>query len=500
MPTRNHLLGLSTLLLAACGGDSSIMLSMSTREIPADGRDVIKLSADVLIRGNPSKDGRVVTFSVDSQAGSFERFKPVTSITARTSGGIASVDFYPGTTEGDFNINASTQDANRASMSDRRRLSIGSPTPVSSRHFRFQCENRIVGALVPGIGEIRIPCTVRTGDRNGDKLPYARVTFHTEGGGYFEEEPVSSSNWDDDLRRFWYVIPPGSDRPVNVDPHPSESSLELVDGSHNPRDGLVTMVATVHGEEWFRDDNNNGVRDPGEPFDDLGEPFLDIDDDGEYEEEQFLPGYDWFADNNGNGVRDGPNGRWDTGVTIGRITHILWVGAPSSSNTGWGQNNLQMCRCGSASVEFWAMDSNFNPMPAFRTTDRVDYSYPGTSFFQVNPTGDSPLQDDHRFSWGSGSYDFQESLVFAGIDQDSRGIPTGRKRRFDIEDARMHTDCNDCGDAEDSRCTAYTTTTNRLQAQIRYTPAPGQAQVSTENHILYINTIDYFNEACPGGS
>ncbi len=81
------------------------------------------------------------------------------------------------------------------------------------------------------------------------------------------------------------------------------------------------MLATVQGEEAFNDANGNGNYDLGESFTDLGEPFIDKNDDGcrNSGTQKNCNGvisastepFEEYIDSNGNGQYDGPNGVWD---------------------------------------------------------------------------------------------------------------------------------------------------------------------------------------------
>ena len=121
--------------------------------------------------------------------------------------------------------------------------------------------------------------------------------------------------------------PLGSGLPFDVDPlttlgEPSVS--HGVDGcgprTHNPRDGLVTIVAIADGEEAFWDANGDGSYVLGEPFVDQGEPFVDQNDSGAYE-----PG-EWFLDVDGNGAWTPPNGKWDAATKIWTQTVVVYTG------------------------------------------------------------------------------------------------------------------------------------------------------------------------------
>ena len=73
-------------------------------------------------------------------------------------------------------------------------------------------------------------------------------------------------------------------------------------------DYRATIIAYTDGAEDFTDINGNSVFDGADIFesaDDLGEPFADQDDDGNYNLGEF------FVDVNANGVRDAGNSTWD---------------------------------------------------------------------------------------------------------------------------------------------------------------------------------------------
>jgi hypothetical protein len=100
-----------------------------------------------------------------------------------------------------------------------------------------------------------------------------------------------------------------------------------IDGSAgHPRNGLVTVLATVPGEEAFSDLNGNGLYDPGEPFVDIGEPLADRNGDGCWNKGPIANAeicgilstptsstdpFELYTDTNNNGVWDPPNGVWD---------------------------------------------------------------------------------------------------------------------------------------------------------------------------------------------
>jgi hypothetical protein len=101
--------------------------------------------------------------------------------------------------------------------------------------------------------------------------------------------------------------------------------------THNPRDGVVTVVAIADGEEAFFDANGNGVYDAtptAEPFVDQGEPFVDQDDSGAW------GAGEWFLDLDGDGSYDLPNGAWDANAKIWTQTVVVYTGTPATMISG----------------------------------------------------------------------------------------------------------------------------------------------------------------------
>jgi len=107
-------------------------------------------------------------------------------------------------------------------------------------------------------------------------------------------------------------------------PFPRNAEPSIMDGSliRNPRDGLVSIIAYTRGEEYFDDNNDNGIWDPGERFFDQGEPLVDSNDNGVWD-----PGELYF-DANGNGRWDGPNGVYDADTYVWTETRILYTDRP----------------------------------------------------------------------------------------------------------------------------------------------------------------------------
>lgn len=254
----------------------------------------------------------------------------------------------------------------------------------NARQMTFQCGS-IAGAASGGvhaigafdnartlIAGVKLSCFAHVGDRNGDGLAGAVVSFLTEAGTI---GPSSTSITDvvgnaevlyktsyplpvpTDPERFtWivdtitpkntgeYLVPlwmhpwEWNDRPYfnllangkgviipNLMEPRRPDPIRVCNGVpciNNPRDNLVSMIAVTSGEEAFSDDNNNGVRDGNEAFIDTTEPFVDSNDNGTWD-----PG-ERYVDSNGNLRWDGKNNEWDANTLVWVQERILWTGIP----------------------------------------------------------------------------------------------------------------------------------------------------------------------------
>ena len=198
-----------------------------------------------------------------------------------------------------------------------------------------------------------------------------------------------------------YVRPDGK-LPADVAPFAGELFATYADGcsngTHNPRDGLVTVISIASGDEGFVDLNGNGVWDAphcngttdvcssdatcggvagsclaGEPFVDMGEPYIDANDNGTWDVGEF------FVDVDGNGTWTPPDGTWTDNTVIWVETRVLFSGLPlnrvsggtSSFQFGGFFNPVTFDRAVSFSVAsgtsqsgvFAIGDGNYNPPP-----------------------------------------------------------------------------------------------------------------------------------------
>jgi hypothetical protein len=102
--------------------------------------------------------------------------------------------------------------------------------------------------------------TVRAADRLGQPVPAGTpVSFITEGG-----QVTASCSLSIDVN------------------NKSGCSVSLQSQAFRPSNGRVTVLAYMDGDEIFVDSNGNNRYDAGETFYDMGQPFLDTDEDGAY--------------------------------------------------------------------------------------------------------------------------------------------------------------------------------------------------------------------------
>ncbi len=216
--------------------------------------------------------------------------------------------------------------------------------------FALACDLKNVGAFVEhdGINSLvdqDIPCRTKLKDRFGNPVGISTaVSFRSEAGTITAAVNSVAQNYGGatgsgagqaqattgDVAAIFntFGVLPRNVPPMFADVRSvDEPVLDPNAPDVNPRDGFVSIMAFVAGEEWFNDANGNGEYDAGEQFVDLPEPFVDYDDNGRRDEfEPFidLPGEDGLY----NGRWDAGNRRWDRNTTIWTETRIVYSGLP----------------------------------------------------------------------------------------------------------------------------------------------------------------------------
>lgn len=253
---------------------------------------------------------------------------------------------------------------------------------ASARQFTFQCGElagessggvHAIGAYDESrhlIAGVKLDCIAHVGDRNGDGVAGALVSFLTEAGTigptgtslsdvvgnakilYKTSEPLPEDlppgrfSWNPPndqthtgeylaplwMHPFLWVPNPVRDYAQPVNPYDAHDEPRRADPLRpgvtlNPRDNLVSMIAVTTGEEAFEDVNNNGRYDNGEPYEDLTEPFVDDNDNGTWDKDER------WVDTDGNGRWEGKNNQYDSSTLIWVQERILWTGIPHPRDT-----------------------------------------------------------------------------------------------------------------------------------------------------------------------
>ena len=124
-------------------------------------------------------------------------------------------------------------------------------------------------------------------------------------------------------------------RPNDVDPIAGEPYYTaLVSGvtrTFNPRDGYAGILVYTSGEEYFDDKNADADYQPGEPFTDLPEPFIDSNDSGVWNSGELF--FDWplSVPTSTVGSYNAGNGVWDRQIPIFRNIPLVITGPPDFS-------------------------------------------------------------------------------------------------------------------------------------------------------------------------
>ncbi len=310
-------------------------------------------------RGQPFPAGTPVTFSIPHPVRGVS-LEPHVALT--NDEGECSTLLRSGTEAAPVSVRA------EVSLSDTAKLQVDSPAiPIvgvypSTRGMSLSCERKNVPALIDAdqvnsYMDIEVPCTVRLQDRFGNPVGLATtVSFRAEAGsivgaidtvGLQPDTPTTAST---ELGLGTTIFSTFGVLPQDVDPIdgvpdrdpakaiPREPRWRSPSGrTVNPRDGLVTIIAYTQGEEWYLDVNDNGQYDPGEPFEDMSEPFVDANDNGQRDPGETFIDVAMSGVEGPNGRWDPPNGQWDRVTVIWTEARVLYSGLydRSSPETGW---------------------------------------------------------------------------------------------------------------------------------------------------------------------
>lgn len=335
-------------------------------------------------RGVPQA-GSMVTFSIEGGGNDGVVITPKVAMSLKGSGEVTT-QVVAGTGVNGIVVRA---DAGGGKVALSPQITFAG-SAASASQFTFQCGSfagngsggihaiGVYNEVRDMIAGVKLKCTAHTGDRHGDGVPGANVSFLTEAGTIGPTETTMTDvignatilyksslplphdtdplvfQWNPDTTcpladkalctgeylvplwmepNTWTSNPLGTlligTPPYNAtnlqEPRRKDPVRRLANGMqpvNNPRDNLVTLIAVTIGEEGFIDKNDNGKFDADEEPIDTTEPFVDSNDNGTHDMDEK------YVDTNRNGQWDGKNNAWDSNTLIWRQEKILWTGIP----------------------------------------------------------------------------------------------------------------------------------------------------------------------------
>lgn len=293
---------------------------------------------------------------------------PTTSSGSTDSKGEVITILQAGTVAGPCRIAASTMVSGATLTTSSGNISIGGGVP-SDLFFSTSVSKFNLDGL--GCNNLQSTITAYLADRFGNYniLQGWSVSFATDSGA------IDTSNVTDASGITTAVFRTQSPIPADVAPLVGEPNYTVGPRTYNPRDGWLTILVSTTGEEYFRDDNANGVYDSlpvPETFTDLSEPFIDSNDNGGRDSGELF--FDWPGGITGNtaGTHNGPNTVWDARIPIFRQVNLVMTGPPNFSDnttritddTFSTTNPVSILRGGSRDFYVFVSDINMNALIA----------------------------------------------------------------------------------------------------------------------------------------
>lgn len=322
----------AALLCGACSTTPGITVVATPNPLSGDGKTTLTVTATPTEGGSPST-GATVHFKAsvgtwDGATGTGD----LIDVQSDGNGNAVATMSAPRQGFGTLQVTASVSLQGKEPSATVAVPLVPAGGPASA--LSFVCQHQNIGALVHGrLSPIHVLCRATAIDASNHAIADASVQTLTEAGTLTWARDNAS------VQEFVYSVRPDDVPPEDVGPfdgngkeldlcpagcnaNPFGSSCSAGEPcytdangiTHNPRDGVATLVAAVPGVksfdnygEPFVDMNDNGVRDPGEPY----------------------------IDYNGNGKYDGPDGTLKDHM-IWKAFRMIWSGEASVSATGSG--------------------------------------------------------------------------------------------------------------------------------------------------------------------
>ena len=333
-------------------------LSLTVRESTSPGgRSDVYLKWRVLMNGMPPAHPVHVRFEFVAPTIPGVVRDPVESIS--DANGLVGTLVQSGNTPGQVTVRAIAEFPQGGDAGVKEDDELSPPISISAglpslNQVAFGCQDRILSAFTNRVYDTTIApddgdrwllgvnpgtkCTVDLADRLLNRIPAGTpIRFTTEAGSV---QGVAVTNADGHAETAHLIsVPP----PLDVNPNPYEADFtQQLDAQSpivlNPRDGLVRLVASTRGEEGFFDtdgDHQYTDMDLLRPEDDVGEPFIDANDNSAWDSNET------YDDVDGDGAYTTASGEWEPNTVIWRSTVLLWVGGYSPMYSYLGGQHCQ---------------------------------------------------------------------------------------------------------------------------------------------------------------
>lgn len=371
-----------TVTVAAASTGSIKFVSASPATIGLKGTGLQETSTvifEVVDSTGAPKSGVTVNFSLNSSVGGLS-LAPV-SATSAANGTVQTI-VSSGTVNTTVTVTAAICANNATScsspafttQSSQLTVTTGIPTSDSfsmsvgaAQYGSVTAPHACPNVEAWGTDGVIVPVTVHLSDRyHNPVLDGTAVTFYVNGGqigpSCTTKGGACTINW------------------TSTNPRPLTNS----DNPALKANGRAMILATATGEESFNDANADGYWEQGESFADLGEPYEDANENGQYD-----TGYEHFLDYNHNGQWDKGDGTFKgitctgsspgstcstTTLAIG-VQHLIIMSSgtaliPSCTPggfTGTCSTGLSIKAGTVGSITFLVSDINGNPIPADST-------------------------------------------------------------------------------------------------------------------------------------
>jgi len=343
----------------ACSTTPALELSVTPKSIAGDGVSPVTVTVKLTKGGAPSEG----TVHLTTSGGSFKESggggdPTVVDVTVSDGTGTAII-LPPRKGRGTLDVKA-TASLEGAALTQSKSVAL-TPAGGLANTISFSCARQNIGALVSGRSEaIHVQCTAVAKNVNNQVIPNASIETMAEAGRL-----QWVTNPDDGVQNLIYTVDVGASPPKDVEPldasgKPTSTCAPAcqtdpnaagcvepcwVGGgvTHNPRDGVATLMVAVPGVK---------------AFDDKGEPFVDADDDGARGPSEA------YIDVNGNGKYDVADGTQHERMVWAAL-RIVWSGEADTSPTSHGSKITKVGGTGTtATMQLRLNDSNFNSLAA----------------------------------------------------------------------------------------------------------------------------------------